>query len=263
MKGLKKMKRAQIIKDSLYDYLKERGYSYISERDTWVFRKEEEEIRKEIVIHDMYNYAVRFDFATTVGGKEGIPYMDSSKVRLNDEGFCEYQNEEEFRIIIDEIKRVIVTKEEEIFSDISVISEEQRLEWEMQKQLFENHVQLIEQGKIFLGIKEENNETRLKMIIEKLKKLQGKTFSEINKELLILSAVFGEVYVEEFEGEWQYCNQCCGIKSKGVYHAPLNEVILYWEENSESSYETMISNYHYSVDKYNRFLKNQKMCRSR
>ena len=40
------MKKTQIIKDSLYDYLNKKGYSYISDRNIWVFRKEDGEIRK-------------------------------------------------------------------------------------------------------------------------------------------------------------------------------------------------------------------------
>ena len=247
------MTKTQIIKDSLYDYLKERGYSYISERDTWVFRKEEEEIRKEIVIHDMYNYAVRFDFATTVGGKEGIPYMDSSKVRLNDEGFCEYQNEEEFRIIIDEIKRVIVTKGEEIFGEISVISDEKRLRWEMEKQFFENYKKLTEQGSVFLGIKNENGEEKIRLVIKQLKEIAGKNIQEVKEEIFMLAAVYGNVYEKEFEGKWEFNQRLCKIACEGnIIIYPLKRTIFFWNSNNDENYEIMVSNYLYSISESNR-----------
>lgn len=252
------MKRAKIIKESLYDYLTEKGYSYISDRNTWVFRKKEGELEKEIVIHDMYGAAVKFDFGTTVGGTDGIPYMDKNAVRINSLGFCEYENEEEFRAIIAEIKKVIVTQGKEIFEEISVISEEQRLNWEMQKQLFENHEQYIEKGRTYLGIKEEKGEELLNLIIERLKSLQGKSLQEVEEELFMLSAVYGQLYVEEFEGEWVYVYERCGVESKAMYHVPLTEIRLEWEENSDDSYKIMISNYNYSVDEYNRALKLRK-----
>ncbi len=252
------MKRAKIIKESLYDYLTEKGYTYISERNTWVFRKEEGELKKDIVIHDMYGAAVKFDFGTTVGSTDGIPYMDKSAVRINSLGFCEYENEEEFRAIVAEIKKVIIKHGKKIFEEISVISEEQRLEWEMEEQFFENHEQYIERGRTYLGITEEKGEELLNLIIERLKELQGKSLQEVREELFMLSAIYGQIYVEEFEGEWVYCDDCCGVESKGVYHAPLSEIRLTWEQNSDNSYQILISNYYYSVDKYNRALKLRK-----
>ena len=250
------MKKTQIIKDSLYDYLKERGYSYISERDTWVFRKEEEEIRKEIVIHDIYGEALRFDFSTNVGGTEGNPFIDKSKVKFNVFEECEYQNEQEFRVIINEIKEVIVSKGEEIFADISVISDEQRLAWEMEKQLFENYEQLIEKGRKLLEIENETNEEKLEMIIEQLKIMQGKKLQEVREELLMVSAVYGLIYEEEFEGKLEHSQKECKIKCKGnVFVFPLVKIILYWEYNDEASYKNMINRYQYDKNKYNRSLK--------
>jgi len=252
------MKRAKILKESLYDYLTEKGYTYISERNTWVFRKEEGELKKDIVIHDMYGAAVKFDFGTTVGSTDGIPYMDKSAVRINSLGFCEYENEEEFRAIIAEIKKVIVAHGKEIFEGISVISKEQRLNWEMQKQLFENHEQYIEKGRTYLGIKKEKGEELLNLIIERIKSLQGKSLQEVKEELFMLSAIYGQLYVEEFEGEWVYVYKRCGIESKAMYCVPLTKIKLTWEQNSDNSYQILISNYYYSVDKYNRALKLRK-----
>ena len=252
------MRRAQIIKDSLYDYLSEIGYSYISDRNIWVFRKEEGEITKEIAIYDMYGEAVDFDFRTTVGGAEGIPYMDSSKVRLNDQGFCDYRNEEEFRILIDEIKRIIMTRGEEIFNEISVISEEQRLTWDMEKEFFESYEQLIESGSTFLKIKNETGEEKLKIIIEQLKKLHGKSVQEVRKELLMLAALYGQIYMEEFEGEWKYINRYCVMDYKGGKFRPLEELILYWKCNDDEKYKIIISNYFYYRDVYNASLKQRK-----
>ena len=249
------MRRAQIIKDSLYDYLSEKGYSYISDRNIWVFRKEEGEITKEIAIYDMYGEAVDFDFRTTVGGAEGIPYMDSSKVRLNDQGFCEYRNEEEFRILIDEIKRIIVTRGEEIFNEISVISEEQRLTWEMEKELFDNHEQLIEKGKIFFGIENETGEEKIDMIIAKLKSIKGKSLQEVREELLMLSAVYGQMYEEKFEGKWVYYNRYCGVDC--ISNNTLFPM-LSLELDIDETYKLMINKYQYTLNEYNRFLNQRK-----
>lgn len=80
----------------------------------------------------------------------------------------------------------------------------------------------------------------------------------MREELCMLSAIYGQLYVEEFEGEWVYVYERCGVESKAMYCVPLTKIRLAWEENSDNSYKIMVSNYNYSVDEYNRALKLRK-----
>lgn len=247
------MNRGQIIKEYLFEYLSEKGYSYIVDRDIWDFNKKEGRLEKSITIHDMYGTSVQFNFSTTIGCVPGIPLMDKSKVRFNNLGFCEYQNEEEFREILKEIKRIVVERGEEIFAGISTFSDEQLLFMDLEKQLFDEHEKLAEQGKELLMITNETDEEEIKIITEKIKTLHGKKVQEIKEELLMLAAVYGQIYEMRLEGTWVYDADMCLIEVCGREYSILSQMYVCCIKHS--SYGRLLEKYQYMKETYERIAK--------
>ncbi|MDD6626867.1 MAG: hypothetical protein PUF03_01290 [Lachnospiraceae bacterium] len=92
------MNKKEIIREILGREFTMQGYEYVSDDESYVFRKWEAEILKEIVIRDIYQKSIRIDFMTNVHmGVDATKWVDRNKCRVNELGFCDYNNEEEFR----------------------------------------------------------------------------------------------------------------------------------------------------------------------
>ncbi|MBP3475821.1 MAG: hypothetical protein J6K48_05835 [Lachnospiraceae bacterium] len=213
------MNKKEIIREILGRELTVQGYEYVSDDESYVFRKWEAEILKEFVIGDIYQKSIRIDFMTNVNmGVDATKWVDRNKCRVNELGFlC-----------------VLPT-------DVSTP--------EMEKEFYENREQLIEQGVKLLGIEGMTGANRIHVIIEKLKELQNKTFQDAISELILLSAVWGSVYCEMTHGEWRFDGTRTKIVNESsIEGCPLKVMISIWKG---STYEVLINNCVYAEMQHN------------
>lgn len=250
------MNKKEIIREILGEELAEQGYEYVYDDESYVFRKWEGNILKEIVIGDIYQKSIKIDFITNVNaGIDATKWVDRNKCRVNELGFCDYDNEEEFRQIILETKRIIEQYSEEVFKEICVLPTDVSTP-EMEKEFYENREQLIEQGIKLLGMEGMTGVNRIYVIIEKLKELQNKTFEEAISDLTLLSAVWGSIYCEMAHGEWQFDGEAALIKNKYLPdNYPLKSMISTWKG---STYELLVSDCVYGEKQYNFWMEREK-----
>lgn len=243
------MNKKEIIREILGKELTEQGYEYVYDDESYVFRKWEGNILKEIAIGDIYQKSIKIDFITNVNtGVDATKWVDRNKCRVNELGFCDYDNEEEFRQIILEAKRIMEQYSEEVFKEICVLPTDVSTP-EMEKEFYENREQLIEQGIKLLKMEGMTGVNRIYVIIEKLKELQNKTFEDAISDLILLSAVWGSIYCEMAHGEWQFDGTSTTIVNVSRFKGyPLEDMISIWKG---SAYEVLINNCVYAEQQYN------------
>lgn len=228
------MQRTKIVKEVLLEYMQNKGYSYQYDQGTWIFEKQEGKLKQSIFVMDVHHESVKFDFATNVYGQdqvEGINFVNKQKIRINELRCCAYKNEDDFRQIMCEIKRVIVEKGDEIFAEISEPKTEVIPTSELQKQLFENHDELAIQGKNLLNIENKQGREKIEALTKRLEwTRKTKTFQEVKDELVMLSAIYGTICQEVSQGEWIYQNNSCYvINKKNTKIPPLNLIFMAWD----------------------------------
>lgn len=230
------MNKTKIVKEVLLDDMQNKGYDYQYDQEMWIFEKQEEKLKKIIYVMDVHRQSIKFVFDTNAYGQmqiEGIDFVNKQKIRTDGLRCCVYTNEDDFRQIMYEIKRVIEEKGDEIFAKISEPTTEVIPTPELQKQLFDNYEELASKGEELLDIKNRQGKGRITALINRLRWTgRTKTFQEVKDELVMLSAVFGEICREQSKGEWVYQRNCCYVKiKKSELMLPLNLVFMAWESN--------------------------------
>ncbi|MCM1267222.1 MAG: hypothetical protein NC302_04890 [Bacteroidales bacterium] len=230
-----KINKKKIVKEIFADCPMAKTYRfYVDEYGDFVF-EEKGDIEKDFMIQDVYD-TYRIVFMTDVCGTEyATDLVDKSICNIDPiwKG-CTYNNEEEFRTIIREARRIFEEHGEEMFQKLSVPPERDDSTPEMEKELYENRERLTKEGIQLLGIKgTESLEEQIRMIVEKVKELRDKPFQEAISDLLRLSAVYGNIYCEAVDGEWKFDGRMTVVATKKesllkVY--PLKTAIIYeWE----------------------------------
>ena len=229
------MNKTKIVKEVLLDYMQKKGYDYQYDQEMWIFEKQEEKLKKIIFVMDVHRQSIKFVFDTNAYGQmqiEGIDFVNKQKIRIDGLRCCAYTNEDDFRQIMYEIKRVIEEKGDEIFAKISEPTTEVIPTPELQKQLFDNHEELINKGKKILSIENRQGREKLEVLVEHLEGTRKtKTFQEFKDELVMLSAVYGEICREQSQGKWTYrknIEACCIEGKMHMIMSPLNIVFGAW-----------------------------------
>ena len=241
------MNKTKIVKEILLDDMQKKGYSYQYDQEMWIFEKQEEKLKKIIYVMDVHRESIKFVFDTNAYGQkqiEGIDFVNKQKMKIDGLRCCAYTNEDDFRQIMYEIKRVIEEKGDEIFAEISEPITEVIATPELQKQLFESYEELAVKGKIFLGIENKQEKDKIVDLVEYLERTrQTKSFQEVKDDLVMLSAVFGEICREKSQGEWIFQRNCCYVKiKKSELMLPLNLIFMAWESN-----DFLNLNYYYDL----------------
>lgn len=118
------------------------------------------------------------------GPVDATAWVDKSICNINDMKLCEYNNEEEFRTIILEAKRIFEQYGDEIFQELS-ISPKDISTPEMEKELYENRERLIKEGIRLLDIEGMIGLKRIHIIVEKIRELENKPFQMIISDLIM------------------------------------------------------------------------------
>ena len=235
-----RINKTKIVKAVVLPYLQEKGYSYHYEQEMWIFTKFEGTLKKEIYVIDVHNEFLKIGFHTNAYGQkgvEGLPFVRKENFDVHRMGCCAYKNEEDFRAIICEFRRVIEEHSEEIFAEISEPTTEVIPTAELQKQLFDNHAELAMKGVEFLGIENKSGKDRIDAIVVRLEwTRETRTFQEVKEELVMLSATYGEMCRELSQGKWDYRLEHCWIEGKkAMIMSPLNYIFKAWDSGDYSN----------------------------
>ena len=199
------MNKKKIIKEIFSECPMAKDYKLYVEDGDYHFIKEEDSIRKIFSIQDVYATYLRIVFLTNVHVAEYVTdLVDKSICSIVPGWGCEYKNEEEFRAIVLEAKRIFEEYSEEMFQKLSVPPKRDNSTPEMEKKLYENREQLTKDGIQYLGIEGTVGMKQVQMIVEKVKELHGKPFEDVISDLIMLSAVYGSIYCETSHGEWEF-----------------------------------------------------------
>ena len=245
------MNKKEIIQEILGEDLFAQGYEYVTDDEEYVFRKREGRVQVSFWISDIYKKSLKIWFGSNIHMSiDATKWVDRNKCRINVLGFCDYDNESEFREIILEAKRIYEQYGEETFQELSVLPVDVSTP-EMEQELYEKREELNEQGIKLLGIEGVTGLERIYVIIEKLKELQNKPFQEVISDLMVLSAVYGSIYCEMTHGEWLFDGERVLIKQKfSISCYPLKFMIKRWKNGQ---YQFFISECEYAETQYNRW----------
>ena len=146
------MNKKEIIQEILGEDLITQGYEYVTDDEAYVFRKREGKVQLSFSISDIYKKSLKIWFGSNIHmSVDATKWVDRNKCRVNVLGFCDYDNESEFREIILEAKRIYEQYGEETFKELSVLPVDVSTP-EMEQELYEKREELNEQGIKLLGI---------------------------------------------------------------------------------------------------------------
>lgn len=226
------MNKKKIVKEIFSECPMAKDYKfYVDEDGDFHFIKEKNDIIKDFLIQDVYSKHLRIAFMTDVNETAYVTdWVDKNICNIDPGWGCVYKNEEDFRAIVLEAKRIFEEYSEDMFQKLSIPPERDDSTPEMERELYENREQLIKDGIRFLGIEGMSDLKRLHMIVEKLKELQDKPFQSVISDLIMLSAVYGSIYCEMSHGEWQFDGKMVSISNKELLLStqPLKEIIYTW-----------------------------------
>lgn len=249
-----KMNKKKIVKEIFSECPMAKTFRfYVDEYGDFNFQKEKDGIKEVFVIQDLYNAHLQIVFLTNVNETEYVTdLVDKSICKIDPAWGCEYKNEEEFRAIVLEAKRIFEEYSEEMFQKLSIPPKRDNSTPEMEKGLYENREQLIKDGMQFLGIEGVIGLEQVRMIVEKVKELQDKPFQEVVSDLILLSAVYGSIYCGTSHGEWKFDGEKVSIVNKKLFLIvkPLKEMIFTWES---PEYEHLTDLCDFAWKKYNNY----------
>lgn len=227
------MNKKKIVKEIFSECPMVRDYKFsVNEYGDFNFKTEKDGIKKMFKIQNVYDTYLRIAFLTNVRGTEyATDLVDKSICSIEPGWGCVYKNEEEFRAIVLEAKRIFEEHGEEIFHKLSIPPEDNSTP-EMEKELYENRERLKKDGIQLLGIEGSVGlEQQLRMIVEKVKELHDKPFQEVISDLILLSAVYGSIYCEVSDGEWKFDGVMVSVikKRPPLSVSPLKEMIYTWK----------------------------------
>lgn len=226
---------------------------YVDEDGDFHFEKEKDDIVNDFLIQDVYGEYLRVAFMTDVNETAYVTdWVDKNICNIVPGWGCEYKNEEDFKVIVREAKRIFEEYSEEMFQKLSIPPERDDSTPEMERELYENREQLIKEGIRFLGIDGIIGLKRVHMIVEKIKELQDTPFQSVISDLIMLSAVYGSIYCEISHGEWQFDGKMVSISNDELFLRthPLKEIIHAWEA---PQYELLTSKCTFADKKYNHY----------
>ena len=235
------MNKKKIIKEIFGECPMAKDYKLYVEDGDFHFIKEEDGIQKIFTIQDLYGAHLQIVFLTNVHVAEYVTDLVDKSICNIDPGWgCEYKNEEEFRAIVLEAKRIFEEYSEEMFQKLSIPPKRDDSTPEMEKELFENREQLIKDGIQYLGIEGTVGMKQVQMIVEKVKELHGKPFEDVISDLIMLSAVYGRIYCETSHGEWEFDGTIVSIVDKKTFLLvqPLKEMIFAWTSPEKENLTT-------------------------
>lgn len=226
------MNKKKIVKEIFNECPMAKDYKlYVNDGD-YDFIKEEDGIRKIFTIQDLYGTHLQIVFLTNVHVAEYVTdLVDKSICSIDPVWGCEYKNEEEFRAIVLEAKRIFEEYSEEMFQKLSIPPKRDDSTPEMEKELYENREQLTKDGMHFLSIEGTGGLEQVRIIVEKVKELHDKPFEDVISDLIMLSAVYGSIYCETSHGEWKFDGEWVSIVNEKLFLRvkPLKEMIFTWE----------------------------------
>lgn len=230
-------RKTEIIKEKLYSYLEEKGFQYEYDRtdgEIWIFKKQDRDLEKSIIIDNVTDLGINLCFSVYGYGQvEWRKLEDESK--FNKFKRRDYKNEKEFEALIEEIRKIIVQRADEILGSMGGTYEEREATRSLKRRLYDEHKQLAEKGKTLLGLENVIGMRRIYIIFEHIQKLQGREWQEILDDVFMLSAVYGEIYREITNGHWEYseegAGQCVVVAPKCVNLMPLYAIKWTWVHN--------------------------------
>lgn len=225
------MNKKKIVKEIFNECPMAKDYQFSANDGDYDFQKKEDGIVKAFTIQDLYGTHLRIVFLTNVHVAEYVTdLVDKSICRIDSGWGCAYKNEEEFRAIVLEAKRIFEEYSEEMFQKLSIPPKRDDSTPEMERELYENREQLARDGIQYLGIEGTLGLEQVRMIVEKVKELHGKPFEDVISDLIMLSAVYGSIYSEISHGKWKFEGEWVSIVDKKTFFRvePLKEMIFAW-----------------------------------
>ncbi|MCM1267224.1 MAG: hypothetical protein NC302_04900 [Bacteroidales bacterium] len=232
------MNMKKIIHEELGQELENIGFHYVSgERLFWPYEREKDGIKQEImVVRDRYEKGyIRVIFATNAYGQREKEFCDF----VPEEGakhwdFWGFDNEEEFRDVLKEFKRLIFTYGLDFLETISKPATDAVPTREMQKYLYEHHQELFEKYQEELGTERKSAEEVIEIITGKIEEMLDKPYTEVKDALIGFAALYGHTICWGDRGDWVWDDErgICEIQKilgTRVNEYILNQVIADWD----------------------------------
>ncbi|MCI5585747.1 MAG: hypothetical protein MR383_09445 [Lachnospiraceae bacterium] len=163
-------------------------------------------------------------------------------------GFTLFNNEQEFKEVLEHLARIIREKGREAF-DLMKPAKEEYAGKEMQWKLYQEHEELNQQYRKLYRLEDTEFTTGLvsqimKIIVEN----RDKELKVVEELLIGLSAVYGDQLIRKCGGRWEWreerFSQCwiVGLHGKGQGIIPLNEIMYCWREKVDQV-EILLENF--------------------
>ncbi|MBQ9926731.1 MAG: hypothetical protein IJO65_02030 [Lachnospiraceae bacterium] len=115
---------------------------------------------------------------------------------------------------------------------------------QLERNLYEKHEDLIAEGKVLMEIEDMEDFHAIQVLAGKMRRLQERPIENIMHELLLLSALYGDIYKRIAKGEWLFDDRKGCIIRDGINFdlEPLRAIISAW---MDSDYKGLVKTYQY------------------
>lgn len=256
------MNMKKIIHEELGQELENIGFHYVSgERLFWPYEREEDGIKQEImVVRDRYEKGyIKVIFHTNAYMQRPREFCDF----VPEEGakrwdFWGFDNEEEFRGVLKEFKRLIFTYGLDFLETISKPATDAVPTREMQKYLYEHHQELFEKYQKELGTEGKSAEEVIEIITGKIEEMLDKPYTEVKDALISFAALCGHTICWGDRGDWVWDDERGICEIQKILDTWVNEYILnqviaewdYWRKNRDKKNRSLMTMYKGIITSY-------------
>jgi len=251
------MKIKDLVQKVIGEAVKPIGFELEScDRETWVYVKEEGDIKKNIMIHLLQKGKMKLYFSTNAYGHksvDGASLEKGGEKKGDSLGIYHFSNEQEFIETLECFRKIIFDYGLSELERMSAPTTEVRPTRETNLFLYENHAELNKQYREKLNIDDNMTHQEIfKIIQDYLVDTQGVEFEDVKRDLIGLAAVAGYVYLDACNGAWQWDNDKCWITNREKYPKdayPLGIIIDHWRDGATYAREMLDNYYNYLLKK--------------